>query len=172
MADMLWHFLRMSRWKPPGLAEHGPRATLYRAAMQQFEDLVVAAASTGPAASPLPLYYTLSQAGRAVLAVREPDDDKVFATKEHHGLSISHDDVSDDLLEVMVRPVRQEVGQFQRVANAISSPVLRGKAGVPLGALLASLPEINDSWGDDGWPIAVALYPLMELLHRAVPRRT
>jgi hypothetical protein len=130
MAAMLWHFLRMSRWKPPGLAEDGQRATLYRAAMQQFEDLMVAASSTGPAASPLPLYYALNQAGRALLAVREREDDKVFATREHHGLSISHDDVHDDLLEVPVKPVSQETGQFQRVANATESPVLRGKAGV------------------------------------------
>lgn len=67
---MVWYFLRMSRWKPPGLAAEGERADLYRAALQQFEDLMVASAASGPAGSPLPLYYAISQAGRAVLAAR------------------------------------------------------------------------------------------------------
>ena len=50
--SMLWHILRMSRSRPPGLAgEDERRANLYRASIQQFEELLSAAASIGPAAA-------------------------------------------------------------------------------------------------------------------------
>jgi hypothetical protein len=174
----------MSRSQPPGFADDGgDRASLYRAAVQQFEDLMTAASSTGPAASPLPLYYALNQAGRAVLAVRETDDEKVFVPREHHGLTIRHEDVvrfSGDLLAVPIRPPPQpktkssvksktpakaepERSHCRRVAEATSSPCLENEAGVRLGALLAALPEVTDGWRDDRWPVAVALHPLMDL---------
>lgn len=122
-----------------------------------------AAASIGPAASPLPLYYAVSQAGRAILAVRERDNEVVFAPKEHHGLTVLRDSVpQDDLMAALVRPMRQDDGQFQRVASAVASPVL-GDDGVAIGALLASLPEPGDeAWNDDRWPQAAALFPLMD----------
>ena len=95
--SMLWHLLRMSRSSPPALADADDRhANLYRAALQQFEDLLTAAASIGPAGSRLPLYYLLSQADRAVLAAREPDDSKVFADKEHHGVTLARETVGPD----------------------------------------------------------------------------
>lgn len=162
MKSTIWYLLRMSRSVPPGLAANDDqRRKLYRAAITQFEDLMDAAESAGPTGSPLPLYYALSQAGRAILSVRETDDSKVFATQEHHGLGIS---ASDDLLATRVEPKRREIGQFQRVAAAIQSPSLEGGKGVELGALMASLPEIGDElWLDDRWPLAIGLDPLMRL---------
>lgn len=166
---MLWHLLRMARWKPPGLADDGShRADLFRAAMQQFEELMAAAASTGPASSPLLVYYALNQAGRAILAVREQNDDEVFATAEGHGLTVKRDSVGPDLLSVTIKPKMARTGHFQRVAHATSSPVLQDPGTVTLGALLASLPELADSWGDDRWPGTAGVYPLMDL----APRRS
>ena len=168
MKSTIWYCLRMSRWKPPGLASDDQRrADLYRAAMHQFEELMDAAASIGPAGSPLPLFYAVSQAGRAILAVREPEDETVIAEREHHGLTVPRDTVGDDLMAAWVRPMSKEIGQFQRVAAATGSPTV-GRA-VELGALLASLPETGDElWNDDSWPMAVGLQPLMDL---AAPAR-
>ena len=165
---MLWHFLRMSRWKPPGLADdEDARADLFRTAMQQFKELMRAAAGTGPASSPLLVYYALNQAGRAVLAVREQDDAGVFAKAEGHGLTINRGSVGHDLLTVTIKPKGASIGHFQRVARATGSPVLQDLGAVTLGALLASLPELADSWGDDRWPATGGVYPLMDM----VPRR-
>jgi hypothetical protein len=137
---------------------------LYRAAIQQFEDLMDAAASAGPSGSPLPLYYAVSQAGRAILSVREPNDEKVFATLEHHGLGVPRSFIGDDLMTTRVVPKSAETGQFQRVAAAIGSPLLTGQGGVELGALLASLPETGDElWTDDRWPLTAGVQPLMRL---------
>jgi hypothetical protein len=135
--------------------------------MQQFEELMGAAATIGPAGSPLPLFYAVSQAGRAILAVNEPEDDTVFAEREHHGLTVPRDSVGDDLMTACMRPVFEKVGQFQRVAMATGSATL-GPA-VELGKLLASMPETGDElWNDDRWPTAVGLQPLMDL---AAPAR-
>ena len=162
--SMLWHLLRMSRSRPPGLAGmDNRRADLYRASLQQFEELLSAAASIGPAGSPLPLYYALNQAGRAVLAACEADDSKVFvATNEHHGLTLARASVGRDLLDALSQPVRPDIGHFQKVAAATGSPLLAVDSGVPLGALIASLPEADDeSFDDDTWPTAVRVHPLM-----------
>lgn len=162
MTDMVWHFLRMSRSTPPGLAKEAERADLYRAAMQQFEDLMVAAAASGPAGRPLPLYYALSQAGRAVLAAREPDMTRVICPNERHGLTIPHRNVNDDLFAVPVEARSSNTGLFQRVASATGSALIVETA--MLGALVASLPDAGDEgWNEDRWPTAVPLYPVMGL---------
>ena len=110
---MLWHLLRMSRWEPPGLADNGRRAVLYRAAIQQVEELQSAAEAVGPASSRLPLYYALNQAGRAVLSARQPRDEIVFATKEDHGLAVSHGSIAPDLFSAVVRPARSDASNCQ-----------------------------------------------------------
>jgi hypothetical protein len=46
---------------------------VFGAALQQFEELMDAAASVGYAARPLPLFYAISQAGRAIAAVHADD---------------------------------------------------------------------------------------------------
>lgn len=170
MTSMVWHFLRMSRWKPPGLAVEGERADLYRAALQQFEDLMTASAASGPAGSPLPLYYAISQAGRAILAAREEDMARVVCSSEHHGLTVRRDEVTDDLFAVPIRAMRPDDGLFQRVATAVQSPLFAGAA--QLGALAASLPDAgNEGWNDERWPTATWLYPLMSLMEDTVVDR-
>jgi hypothetical protein len=130
--------------------------------MQQFEDLMDAASSTGPAGSPLPLFYALSQAGRAILATREEDETIAFPKKEGHGLTVPREAVGeDDLMTTVVKPMSSE-GHFQRVARATGSPIFTGE--VTLGALLASLPETGDElWNDERWPTAIRMTSLMDL---------
>ncbi|MBF6605700.1 MAG: hypothetical protein IVW53_08995 [Chloroflexi bacterium] len=65
------YWLRASLFAPPAAATaDAQRAATYRAALQQFEELLHAAEATGYAARPLPLFYALSQAGRAIVASR------------------------------------------------------------------------------------------------------
>jgi hypothetical protein len=64
-----WRAVRRQRSDPPGLAgEFEDRRRVFQAALAQSEELWDAAAAAGPASRPLPLFYCLSQAGRAVCA--------------------------------------------------------------------------------------------------------
>jgi len=60
--------IRATRAEPPGQAAKGARRELYGAALQQFDELIEASRNAGHASRPLPLFYALSQAGRAVVA--------------------------------------------------------------------------------------------------------
>jgi hypothetical protein len=54
--------------RTPGHAAKGARRELYGAALQQFDELIEASRNAGHTSRPLPLFYALSQAGRAVVA--------------------------------------------------------------------------------------------------------
>jgi hypothetical protein len=61
--------IRATRASPPGRAgDDEERRRVYGAALAQFDELIAAASVVGPASRPLPLFYALSQAGRAVAA--------------------------------------------------------------------------------------------------------
>ncbi|MFC4088598.1 YaaC family protein [Micromonospora sp. GCM10011541] len=65
----VWSDLRATRHAPPGGAGANPeRRSTYVAALQQAEELFRATETSGPASSPLLLFYGLSQAGRALTA--------------------------------------------------------------------------------------------------------
>jgi hypothetical protein len=73
--------LRGTRASPPGMAAGDvERRHVYGAALQQAEDLFEAAAAVGPLARPLPLFYAVSQAGRAITAAWLEDG---WQTKGH-----------------------------------------------------------------------------------------
>src|SRR4051812_28939544 len=64
-----WRALRGSRANPPRrAAESVERKGVFQAALAQAEELWSAASAVGTASRPLPLFYCLSQAGRAVCA--------------------------------------------------------------------------------------------------------
>lgn len=65
-----WHVLRGLRAKPPGKAARGQRAKLFRASLEQSEQLATAALDSGYAARPILLYYMVNQAARAIVAAR------------------------------------------------------------------------------------------------------
>lgn len=72
---------RKSPWAC-GHRSEAPRG--FGAALEQFEQLLGAAEVSGPASAPLPLFYALSQAGRAIAAARLPDHQRWDFTG--HGL--------------------------------------------------------------------------------------
>jgi hypothetical protein len=130
--------LRATRADPPGMTTTArDRRDVYSAAVQQAEDLFKAAAASGAVARPLPLYYAVSQAGRAIAAAWAEDDWRVRG----HGLKedTSHSSWRrDGILGFRVAPAGR--GVFGAVAEAIGSSGLRGS--VELGALWAALPLI------------------------------
>src|SRR5437588_2602717 len=97
---IIWDWLRLSRYAAIGeAAKNDEAAGIFRASLDQFEELMNAAAATGPAARPLPLFYALSQAGRAVIASR--------GGEEHFGHGIAVEASPDDVLNTIVRPAER-----------------------------------------------------------------
>ena len=143
-----WNWLRLSRSDPPGVAAKAPHAKVYRAALQQFEDLMNAAEATGYAARPLPLFYALSQAGQAIEACAGQ------RPARNHGLDVKCG--SSSPLKAFVEP-REEDGRFQGVSACVASPSLSGKTS--LGSLMASVIELSHFFVESPWPVGIEVYP-------------
>lgn len=133
---MIWSRLRATRSAPPGqaTASAGRRRT-YAAAMTQFEELTHAATVVSAASRPLPLYYALNQAGRAIAAAHaQPQSWQLSG----HGLKLK--DAGRPLVTRRVAPEGKDGTAFRGVAVATGSAPL--DEPVTVGALCASLPEI------------------------------
>lgn len=127
--------IRSTRAAPPGRAGAvGARRRTYAAAVEQFEELMRAAEQVGAAARPLPLFYALSQAGRAVAAAHADEPWQL----QGHGLQLK--DTGKQLLNRRVTPDSKPTAAFRRVAQATGSDVL--EQPVTVSALCASLPEL------------------------------
>lgn len=142
-----WQEVRAFRAAPPGLAaaDDARRAT-FDAALRQAQELAEAASVAGYAAKPLPLFYSLSQAGRAIAATRLPLDWRLRG----HGLSPQDQDAG--VLASKVVPSGGANPSFAAVANAIGSARLQGPS--ELGALWAANPDLGGV-PIEGWPRAL-----------------
>jgi hypothetical protein len=133
----------------------GHRKSTFLAALQQFEELLDAAGTVGPASRPLPLFYALSQAGRAITAVHG----SVPWELRGHGLDMPGPESPTHLLERTIKPIPTGKDAFHRVAETIGSAVLTGP--VELGAVWASLPhELPKAWAQR-WPTSFGVQPLV-----------
>jgi hypothetical protein len=138
----------------------GERAAVFASALEQSEQLMRAAEVVGPAAQPLPLFYALSQAGRAIAAVHLPDAGWRLAG---HGLSapLQLQDGVSDLVRRAIEPREESKkavaagrrSSFAGVTDAIGSEQLSGV--VELGAVWAAMPDL------------IAPVPQMPSLHPA-----
>lgn len=146
--------IRATRSAPPGLAAgNHDRQRTYGAALQQFEELLAAAQTAGPASRSLPLFYALEQSGRALVAVHAPSGTTQYGS---HGLGVESNDFALPLQRVAVVP--KGTGSFQAVASATGSAPLTGP--VELGALWASLPESgNERLAGSSHPSALLVAP-------------
>lgn len=125
------------RASPPGLAGSDPaRRSVFGAALHQFDELLRAAAGSGPASAPLPLFYALSQAGRAVAAARCADGRWDF---KGHGLRVVEDANDFWRTDIKPNPGSDRRDAFSVLCDATASPGL--SAPVRLGSLWASMPE-------------------------------
>jgi hypothetical protein len=79
--------IRALRATPPGRASSDQdRRRVFTAALGQFDELLTAAENVGPASRPLPLYYALNQAGRAIAAAYQMHGNPW--EPKRHGLTI------------------------------------------------------------------------------------
>lgn len=131
-----WTEIRALRANPPGLAAEDPaRRRVFAAALEQSQQLHKAATTSGLASEPLPLFYSLSQAGRAFAAAFIDGDNWEYRS---HGLSVESADVP--LGATLVKATKY--GAFPTACRAVGSGTL--SRAVELGALWASLPELAD----------------------------
>lgn len=149
MTEPIWRDIRRLRADPPGLAEtNKARRRTFGAALQQAEELHGASAASGYSSRPLPLFYALSQGGRAIAAARASNR---LWELSGHGLEAKFD--SDTVLEARVSPGSS--GAFQVVAEATGSAGI--VSDLALGALLASLPEFSMAATLGSHPLAIGL---------------
>jgi hypothetical protein len=136
--DTTLRLLRGSRAKPPHRArEDRFRRGLYGASLEQFEQLLKAADAVGPAARPLPLFYALSQAGRAIVAARGEEPEILG-----HGLR--EDRATSEPANLLHRrvarhPLKNGADAFGAVSRAIGSP--EPNLPVELGEIWVGLPN-------------------------------
>jgi len=135
--------IRATRASPPGFArDDNERRRVYGAALAQFDELIAASAAVGPASRPLPLFYALSQAGRAIAAAHAETAWRL----RWHGLSSQELSMAPLDIEVSrmaaVSKDERSVDSVTGVADATGSEVF-AKA-TTIGALWSSLPEVFD----------------------------
>jgi hypothetical protein len=134
--EATWRDVRALRADPPGLAASDEkRRGIFAAALQQAEELHGASAVAGYASQPLPLFYALSQGGRAIAAVRVPGEDWAY---HGHGLKAPPEQTGNDAMAFTVQQTKQ--GAFPIIAETTGSAHLAQVTS--LGALLATLPEV------------------------------
>ncbi len=139
--------LQALRADPPGWATNGARRSVFGAALEQWDALLRASAQVVPAASPILLFYALSQAGRAVSAAHVHG--QPFRSRGH-GLRI--EDPTGDLGATVVQPEGGANTSFAMFCRAIGSPGLT--EATTLGALWAANPklEVVPALGDGETP--------------------
>lgn len=133
--------IRATRSSPPGYAGENPeRRGVYGAALAQFDELISAAESVGTATRPLPLFYALSQAGRAIAAAHAAGAWRLRA----HGLSateLSHPLLDTPIVSDPLRGTGPDVADSpSALAAATGSDMFTGS--VSIRELWASLPEL------------------------------
>lgn len=112
--------LQAMRAAPPALAkDSGARRRVFGAALGQWDALLSASASVVPAASPILLFYALSQAGRAVCAAHTSGQPW---QSRGHGLSIG--DPGKPLGETIVRPDGGSDSSFTMFCKALKASPL------------------------------------------------
>ena len=154
----VWNGIRRTRSEPPGAAGSNRRLkATYGAALEQFEQLVVAASRVGPAARPLPLFYAIEQAARAVISALRPKQ----ASTDSHGLEFKGAGRSDPFgAKVRVK----ETGVFPSLLAALNAP--SWPVSVEMGALWSALPDLVGTPAVDGpWARPLPIMPWPEPLN-------
>ncbi len=125
------------RARRPAGAEGGARRAEYRAGLVQADQLWVASENVGPEASPILLFYALTQAARS-LCVAGLRGDK-SKTPAGHGVKCDvaapREDETLSLANVVLTPRGDSL--LKRTSTVLGSPVLERETD--LGSLIASL---------------------------------
>jgi YaaC-like protein len=159
--------IRALRATPPALASAYPeRREVFCAALGQFDELLTAAAAVGPASSPLPLYYALNQAGRAITAARQMAD-RPWKPR-WHGLTIG-DPEAGSLQQTPIGPQRHEDSSFRLLAEAIGADGLTQQTH--LANVWAAIPNLPRPGLGAGCPRALPLEVVHSTPESAALRR-
>lgn len=157
-----WQAIRLLRSSPPGLADDdAERRAVFQAALEQSEQLMRASEALGYAARPLPLFYAVSQAGRAIAAAHLHGDAWRIAG---HGLGEVRDKPGGSvaLRRFKPQPAPQKWlddgrrDAFGAVAKATGSGTLSG-SDIALGEIWCAIPELLPPYVqqltglDDAW---------------------
>lgn len=157
-----WQAIRLLRSGPPGLAgDDDERRVVFQAALEQSEQLMRASEELGYAARPLPLFYAVSQAGRAIAAAHLEGDAWRIAG---HGLSEVRDQPRGPVALRRFQPQRApqkwlDGGRrdaFGAVAEATGSDTLSSD-DIALGEIWCAIPELLPPYVqqltdlDDAW---------------------
>lgn len=127
----VWRLFRSARSSLRDVAEE--RKHLFQASVEQAEQLFRAGSEVGYAARPLPVFYGLSQLGRAIAAVAAPPSEE---GKLHgHGIRASSLDATE-LADVTLR--NAGTGSFTSLATLLGSSSLHH--ATRLGELWPMLP--------------------------------
>lgn len=144
-----WQEIRALRAAPTGKAAgDSDRRRTFVASLRQAQELAEGASAAGYATKPLPLFYALSQAGRAIAAARLSDPWQLAG----HGLSVSADPAKP-VLENVVGPQGKGSTSYAGVSKAVGSSLLSGSA--TLGELWAANPDLSDveiPASEGNWP--------------------
>jgi hypothetical protein len=129
---------------------------IYGASLSQFDELMASARQASPRSRPLPLFYALSQGGRAIAAAFADGPGKLRG----HGLSAPMLDRNDPC-EVEVRPSpsakTETIDSFGGVASITQSGLL--EEPVSIGELWSSLPGVCDLLEGERWPQPLVVHP-------------
>jgi hypothetical protein len=129
--------VRALRAYPPGFAARGKRRRVFGSALEQFEQLLAASHHVGPATAPITLFYSLSQAGRAIAAAHISDTRRWEL--RGHGLEVK---VKEQTLGETVIEPKAQAGRdsFSVVATAVGSA--RITSSTTLSAAWAAVPGV------------------------------
>lgn len=146
--EQTWYHLRALRSDPPvAVGKEGQRRATFTSSLEQAEQMFRAAARVGTATRALPLFYGLSQAGRAVACAAKAAKGDAWRLGGH-GITTQH--LAGPLSEIAVTTGKKATqGSFVRVSELLNSPVWEG-VEKPLTALWDALPE------NTGWPLGKA----------------
>lgn len=149
--DSAWDSLRRMRSKPPTEMK-GAKRSIFSAALEQSERLWEGAQRVGPEAAPMLLFYSISQAGRAIVAALGPGAD--WRSKQSHGLSfeLNSPNAAQALQHALIKP--HGMGLFQQVSSLVRAEALQ--VPVLLTDLIAALPLANLPVAGDSKPALTA----------------
>ena len=138
----IWSDLRATRHRPPWSAADDPeRRRVYVSALQQAEELFVAASQVGYASRPLLAFYGLSQAGRAIAAAAHNATGTDWRLRGH-GLTVPNLEAA--LPDIAVCQQGGQSTSFIRLSTMLRSPLLPSTNDVHrvvLNDLWNTLPE-------------------------------
>lgn len=110
------------------------------AALQQAEELFDAAGAIGVASAPLPLFYGLSQAGRAIAAAAPALSGQDWQLSGH---GIKAQQLNGKLTDIRVFATPNEIGSsFVRLSDLLGSPVWSGADALRFAELWATIPDL------------------------------